>query len=57
MLDDIWMLYKCIYEYIYLLYTFVSCVHAFYFYVCGGYENIKVMLRGEKVIWKEVKIE
>lgn len=28
MLDDIWMLYKCICEYIYELYTFVSCVHA-----------------------------
>lgn len=33
---------------------FHVCIHV-YFYVCVGYENVKVMLRGEKVILKEVE--
>lgn len=35
MLNDIWMLYKCIYECTYVLYMFVSCVHACLF-LCVG---------------------
>lgn len=41
--------------------TYMNCTHLFhvcihvYFYVCVGYENVKVMLRGEKVILKEVE--
>lgn len=35
--------------YIYCTHLYHVCMHV-YFYVCGEYENIKVMLRGEKVI-------
>lgn len=54
------MIFECyinVYVNTYMNYTHLYrvCMHV-YFYVCGSYENIKMMLRGEKVILKEVEI-
>lgn len=57
MLDDIWMLYKYICEYIYELYTFVSCVHSCLFLcVCGLWKCKSDVERGESDLKRSGKL-
>lgn len=54
-----WMIFECYINVYMNAHMYCTCLyHVYmhvYFYVWGCYENIKVMLRGEKVIWKEVE--